>query len=76
MTWSLINGIPLGWSLTDFLLTDVFHAVAGEEHPARPSTKRAHTQRSPEKRDNAVVARLKAQRERLAKRAEAVTPDQ
>lgn len=29
-----------GWSLTDYLLGDVFHAVAGKRHPERPQPSR------------------------------------
>lgn len=60
--WAAENGIPYGWSLTDVLLTDVFAALTGEQHPARPSAPKA----SPDAVSDRV-ARLLAQRERLAK---------
>lgn len=51
------------WALTptDVLLMDVYHALTGEPHPSRPKPARS-TQRAAE-----VAARLRAQRERLAR---------
>lgn len=56
-TRAAIDGFGFGWTEDSYLLADVFHAVAGMEHPARPK---------PPKRNDDLVARLKAQRERLA----------
>lgn len=58
--WAVSNGVPYGWTLTDILITDLFHAWTGEEHPARPKG-------DGPKRDAAELrARLEAQRARLA----------
>lgn len=54
--------MPFGWSLTDLLLADVFHALAGEAHPSHP---RAGTNAKATAQADAI-ARLHAQRERLA----------
>ena len=34
--FALQSDLPYGWTLTDILLTDLFHATAGSPHPARP----------------------------------------
>lgn len=52
------TGTEEGWTLTDYLLADVFHALAGEAHPARPKEKK--------RARGDVVARLMTQRARLA----------
>lgn len=58
--WSEQSGVDFGWSLTDYLLADLFHVLAREPHPARPSPKRD------KKRDaGRLAAALLAQRERL-----------
>ena len=60
-TWAAQNDITFGWSLTDFLITDLFHATSGEPHPARPTGKeKAEANRAKE-----LAERLLAQRERL-----------
>lgn len=46
-----------GFTMTDLLLMDVFHATARKPHPARPSS-----------RGNAVASAEKAERIRKAKR--------
>lgn len=61
-TWAAHHGIPEGWALTDYLLADVYHALTGEEHPARPT--RPRTSAHPQAAD--LLARLREQRERLA----------
>lgn len=66
-TWAVLNGVEHGWTLTDFLLADVFHALTGEPHPSRPSTAKAQKA----SRDSAKVAALLAQRARLAAQKEA-----
>lgn len=60
-TWAQRHGIPEGWTLTDFLLADIFAALAGEEHPARPSTSRAANAA----RASDLVQRLREQRARM-----------
>ena len=50
-----------GWSIAAYLLTDIYSALTGEKHPARPDA--AANSRARDVRD-----RLRAQRERLAKR--------
>ncbi|WP_198940488.1 hypothetical protein [Micromonospora sp. CB01531] len=52
-----------GWTRTDYLLTDVFHALTGKPHPARPAP--PSTRRDPaetRRRDNLM-------RERATRRA-------
>lgn len=49
----------MGWGPAEYLLTDLFRALTGEEHPARP--KRASSTKTA-----GLVARLKAQSERLS----------
>jgi hypothetical protein len=61
--WAVLNGVERGWTLTDFLLADVFHALSGAPHPSRPKPKR--------KASEDVVSRLLAQRERDRARKEA-----
>lgn len=62
--WAITNGIPEGWTLSDFLLTDLYAAFTGEEHPARPSSKsKSHAEAN---RASELAQRLRAQRERLA----------
>lgn len=58
--WSALHNIPYGWTLTDLLLADLFHAVSGEAHPARPTGKKSNAERAKE-----LAERLKAQKERL-----------
>jgi hypothetical protein len=60
-TWAAQGGLPYGWSLTDLLLADLFHATTGEKHPARPSGNEKATKERAEK----VAAALLAQRKRL-----------
>jgi hypothetical protein len=56
-----------GWTVTDALLADLFHALTGEAHPSRPGrTSRADAVRS-------KIDALKAQRERLDRQREART---
>jgi hypothetical protein len=63
-TWAAQADVPYGWSLTDLLLADVFHAITGEPHPLHPSS---GTGAKAAKTADALE-RLKAQRERLAAR--------
>lgn len=58
--WSRVNEVPYGWTLTDFLLADIFHAFAGEPHPSRPKP-------NPEHEAKEKIGLLLAQRERLTK---------
>ena len=59
-TWSVLHNIPAGWQLTDFLLADLYQAFTGKEHPSRPKPTVANG------RTASHVARLRAQRDRLA----------
>lgn len=54
----------VSWTVTEYLLSDVFHALTGNEHPARPKPQ------GREKRNRATVAALIAQRERTRQQAE------
>lgn len=38
-TISALVGIPSGWTNTALLVADLFHAIAGEAHPSRPTPK-------------------------------------
>lgn len=59
--WAHLNDIPFGWSLTDLLIADLFQAMTGEPHPARPTGReKANEQRVREKH-----AALMEQRARL-----------
>ncbi len=33
--WAVQAGVPYGWSLTDVLIADVYHALVGEPHPLK-----------------------------------------
>lgn len=61
--WALSADVPYGWTLTDTLLADIFHILAGEQHPLRPD-KRA---KEAAEKNNERIARLKQQRERFAR---------
>lgn len=61
-TWAAQVDVPYGWSLTDLLLADIFHAIHGEAHPLHPSS---GVEAKAAKNADAI-ARLQAQRERLA----------
>lgn len=65
--WAAEHDLPYGWSLSDVLLTDVFHALTGNAHPARAEITSAARARS-------AVSRLRAQAARLRKRAPAASP--
>lgn len=68
-TWAAVHDLPTGWSLTDFLLMDVWEALTGEEHYARPHKTKTHRKQAPgapSSRAADLRARLLAQRERLA----------
>lgn len=56
--WSTETDLDYGWTLTDILLTDLFHALTGETHPARPKPKKA------QKDATSMLEKLKAQRAR------------
>ena len=56
--WADLHGIARGWTLTDLLLADIFHALSGEPHPSRPSPKAAET--------TSTVQKLLEQQKRLA----------
>ena len=51
-----------GWTLTESLLCDVYKALTGEEHPAQ----RAVTKKAEAAAVSGKVARLRAQKARLA----------
>lgn len=55
-----------GWTVTDYLISDVFHAHAGKAHPARPKPSKIHIV-SPEREK-----RLRAARRRRADRQAAI----
>lgn len=61
-----LNLRPDGWTVDTYVLADVFHALTGKPHPARPKPT-AEGKKSG--RHAQLLARLRAQRERLA------TPD-
>ncbi len=35
-TWAKRAQVPPGWTTQTWLLADLFHAMSGEKHPARP----------------------------------------
>jgi hypothetical protein len=58
--WHALGMTPaVGWGLEGYLLADVFHALTGSEHPARP--------KKPKAVSPGVTARLLAQEARLAR---------
>jgi len=59
--WAISNDIPLGWTMSDFLLADLFHAFSGEAHPARPTGK----EKSAQARVKQVASKLLQQQQRL-----------
>lgn len=61
-TWAAQHGIPGGVDLTAVVLMDVYHALTGEEHPARPKPRAT----SGASRAADLRERLRAQRDRLA----------
>lgn len=61
--WSAETDLDYGWTLTDILLTDLFHALTGETHPARPKAKKSKSSPSTKDMRDALIA----QRKRLAK---------
>jgi len=63
--WAIQNGLPPGWSLTDVLLADVYHALTGQRHPAFPESVGESSDKTSD-----LVARLKAQRARVQKSKE------
>lgn len=62
--WATESDLDYGWTLTDILLSDVFHALAGEAHPARPKPQKAAQKQQD---GNSMIERLKAQRARYNK---------
>jgi hypothetical protein len=52
------NPEAIGWDVTSYLVSDLYHALTGEQHPARP-TREAKRSRYADLR-----ARLEAQRAR------------
>ncbi len=63
--WAIENDLPYGWTLTDVLLTDLFHAFTGQPHPARPKpSKKGLASRAGDLRE-----RLREQAARLANRS-------
>lgn len=65
-TWAAQANVPYGWTLTDVLLTDLFHAFTGQEHPLRPNG----TAQTAAKEHTSLMERLQAQRERLARQSD------
>lgn len=63
--WALSADVPYGWTLTDTLLADVFHALSGEPHPLRPD----NSKKLQAAKNDQRIAALKRQRERMAARA-------
>lgn len=63
-----------GWSVTDYLIADVFHAVSGEPHPARPAADgKTKVQREAEF-DAALLDHKRRMAERDARLAAQMTP--
>ena len=58
--WAVTNDVPYGWTLTDILVADLFHAMTGTAHPARPKGASSSRSSSPQ----ALQAALLAQRAR------------
>ncbi len=68
-TTSARLGTTPGWSLTSLMTADVFHAVTGKPHPARPKPRRSGQDSG---RYRGLRARLEAQRARQARAAASV----
>ncbi|MEU4568662.1 hypothetical protein [Micromonospora sp. NPDC023956] len=68
-TWAAEHGVAQGLTPTDLLLADIFHALAGEPHPIKPRTTEA-TSSAAKTRHEALAAKLRAQRARLAREAQ------
>ncbi len=68
--WAVQAGVPYGWTLTDLLLTDLFHALTGEPHPDRPNL----SERTKQFDANEQVRLLLEQRERIRRQQAAETP--
>lgn len=65
--WAAESGLPPGMTPTDYLLADVFHALAGEPHPLR-QTRAAEPGDAPRparSQHEELAAKLRAQRARL-----------
>jgi hypothetical protein len=57
-----LSDLPVGWDMTSFLLADIFHAVTGSAHPARPKIHSAEEK----SRARSLRAALEAQKQRAA----------
>jgi hypothetical protein len=64
-------GTEPGWSLATVLTADVFHALTGKAHPARPAPRPGAASTG---RYRALRARLEAQKARRATQASAADP--
>lgn len=63
-TWAIQADVPYGWSLTDILIADLFHAFAGEPHPLHPGAGKKATATKTKQSD--MLDRLREQRDRVA----------
>lgn len=60
-----LSPVP-GWDIPSFLIADIFAAITGEQHPARPDA----DGKTKAERDAALTDALLAHQERMAARAE------
>lgn len=66
-------GLDTGWTVGDYLLADVFKALTGKNHPARPKPTKQRRQRVPDRKRAeklAAAKRRKAAREAAIARGE------
>lgn len=60
-------GIELGWKVGDYLLADVYHALTGKRHPARPRGTRSRVKAPTPDRAKKVAAARRRARARAAR---------
>jgi hypothetical protein len=70
-TWAISANVPYGWSLTDILIADLFHAFAGEPHPLHPGIAKQAAATKTKQADQ--LAMLRERRDRIA--AERAAPN-
>lgn len=59
-----------GFTATDYLLMDVFHALAGKAHPAREESAKKQRRDDPSREKKLMAARRRAHARRLALEAQ------
>lgn len=66
---AVVTGSP-GWTTTDYLIADVFHATAGKAHPERPRPSKVQVVTPDRKKKLAAARRRRAERQAAIERGE------